>query len=93
MLIDVSLQPSVGISTGEVSLLNNNTVKTVHVIQNITVYSQKKNEILQKDFRLLTFKMYLIKREPELSGLNIFRSNKANAFVGQLCYRQGYCAS
>lgn len=42
MLIDVSLQPSVGISTGEVSLLNNNTVKTVHVIQNITVYSQKK---------------------------------------------------
>lgn len=90
MLIDVSLQPSVGISTGEVSLLNNNTVKTVHVIQNITVYSQKKkNEILQKDFRLLTFKMYLIKREP---GLNIFRSNKPNAFVGQLYHRQGFCA-
>lgn len=57
MLIDVSLQPSVGISTGEVSLLNNNIVKTVHVIQNITVYSQQKKEILQKDFRLLTFKM------------------------------------
>lgn len=93
MLIDVSLQPSVGISTGEVSLLNNNTVKTVHVIQNITVYSQKKKEILQKDFRLLTFKMYLIKREPELSGLNIFRSNKPIAFVGQLCHRQGFCAS
>lgn len=49
--------------------------------------------MLQNDFRLLIFKIYLIKREPELSGLNIFRSNKLNAFVGQLCYRQGFCAS